>query len=125
MIGYLRMGVSLGELYQEKGVIGMSTKKQMDIEEFVEFGYLQEANRRYFHPLGLELLITLAQGDEESDAKLILSGLWDRRASTKVLLSKVDLEKAKRITSEMQTRRVARRVLPECNSSGFQKVPRG
>lgn len=27
----------------------------MDLKEFREFGYLQEANRRFFHPLGLAL----------------------------------------------------------------------
>lgn len=29
--------------------------KYMSIKEFVEFGYLQEVNRQFFHPLGLAL----------------------------------------------------------------------
>jgi hypothetical protein len=28
---------------------------EMDLREFMELGYLQEANRRFFHPLGLAL----------------------------------------------------------------------
>jgi hypothetical protein len=32
--------------------------KHMDIGEFVDAGYLQEVNRRFFHPLGLALEVT-------------------------------------------------------------------
>ena len=107
----------------------MSTKKQLDIEEFVEFGYLQEANRRYFHPLGLELeakkLTSYDIVTKLPKGEVVEFSLWDRRNSTKVLLRKVDPEKANRVASEMKARRVIRVALPECNSSGFQKVPRG
>ena len=33
--------------------------KHIDIKEFRERGYLQEANRRFFHPLGLALETTI------------------------------------------------------------------
>ena len=33
------------------------TIKRMDIREFKKAGYLQEANRRFFHPLGLALAV--------------------------------------------------------------------
>jgi len=39
------------------------TVEHMDLVEFREKGYLQEANRRFFHPLGLALEIVLS-GDE-------------------------------------------------------------
>lgn len=48
----------------------------MDLKEFVEDGYLQEANRRFFHPLGLALSV---QQDEETGEYTKLDGLWDYR----------------------------------------------
>ena len=33
----------------------MSWHSYMDLEEFCDQGYLQEVNRRFFHPLGLHL----------------------------------------------------------------------
>jgi len=33
--------------------------KNMDIKEFLEFGFLQEANRLFFHPLGLALEVAI------------------------------------------------------------------
>jgi hypothetical protein len=47
----------------------MSDVKHMDIKEFRELGYLQEANRLFFHPHGLALGVTTV--DEDGDAKLI------------------------------------------------------
>lgn len=41
--------------------------KWMDLKEFQEKGYLQEANRVFFHPLGLEIVvITNYYGEEET-----------------------------------------------------------
>jgi len=40
-----------------KRVIDLQEFKIMDLQEFIEIGYLQEANRQFFHPLGLELSI--------------------------------------------------------------------
>ncbi len=34
-------------------------KKFLDLKEFVETGYLQEANRLFFHPLGLALAVSV------------------------------------------------------------------
>lgn len=48
--------------------------KRMDINEFREKGYLQEVNRRFFHPLGLALEISV---DENGDMEL--SGVQDYR----------------------------------------------
>ena len=47
--------------------------KKIDIKEFRESGYLQEANRRFFHPLGLAIEVT-----KEGDGDFI-SGICDYR----------------------------------------------
>lgn len=48
--------------------------KHIDITEFRESGFLQEANRLFFHPLGLALEIM-----QEEDGSEHLSGIWDYR----------------------------------------------
>lgn len=47
---------------------------RIDIKEFREKGYLQEANRRFFHPLGLALEVIV-----EEDGSERLGGVWDYR----------------------------------------------
>lgn len=47
--------------------------KRIDISEFREKGYLQEANRRFFHPLGLALEVVI------DDNGTRLGGVWDYR----------------------------------------------
>jgi hypothetical protein len=37
----------------------------MNIKEFREFGYLQELNRKYLHPLGLALEVTIDEKGHE------------------------------------------------------------
>lgn len=51
--------------------------KRIDIKEFREFGYLQEVNRQFFHPLGLALEVVI---DEETGEES-LGGVWDYRDS--------------------------------------------
>lgn len=46
----------------------------MDIKEFREEGFLQEANRLFFHPLGLALVVGIDENDRH-----FLSGVWDYR----------------------------------------------
>lgn len=53
----------------------MADRKMMDIEEFRAQGYLQEVNRRFFHPLGLALAVSL----NRADGTFQLSGVWDDR----------------------------------------------
>ena len=47
-------------------------KKTMDIKEFRSEGYLQEVNRRFFHPLGMALYI-----NKEADGRERLGGIFD------------------------------------------------
>jgi len=46
----------------------------MDAKEFREKGYLQELNRRFLHPLGLALEISIEEDGTES-----LGRIWDYR----------------------------------------------
>jgi hypothetical protein len=38
----------------------------IDLKEFVEFGFLQEANRRFFHPLGMAMTFTISEDGTHS-----------------------------------------------------------
>jgi hypothetical protein len=53
----------------------MKDIKYMAAEDFRRLGFLQEANRKFFHPLGLalEVVTNSKTGDEE------LGGIWDYR----------------------------------------------
>lgn len=51
----------------------MKDIKHMDIKEFVERGFLQEANRLFFHPHGLALEVFV------TDDGMKLAGIWDSR----------------------------------------------
>jgi hypothetical protein len=53
---------------------GPSNPKRIDIAEFRRMGLLQEANRRFFHPIGLAL--EAIQFEDETEA---LGGIWDAR----------------------------------------------
>lgn len=53
----------------------MSDIKRMSIKEFVEKGFLQEANRLFFHPHGLALAVFV----DDFDGTATLSGIWDYR----------------------------------------------
>lgn len=48
--------------------------KYLDVAEFRRLGYLQEANRLFFHPRGLALEIKVADDGTET-----LGGVWDAR----------------------------------------------
>ncbi len=50
------------------------TVPRMDVREFRAAGFLQEANRQFFHPLGLALEVTV-----DPDGSERLSGIWDYR----------------------------------------------
>lgn len=52
----------------------MKKIKRIDIKEFRAKGFLQEANRRFFHPLGLALEVVI-----EEDGTETLGGVWDSR----------------------------------------------
>lgn len=53
----------------------MGDVKYLSVAEFVSAGWLQEANRLFFHPHGLALEVTVP--DEGGEP--FLSGVWDYR----------------------------------------------
>lgn len=73
----------------------MTDVKYMDVKQFRELGYLQEANRRFFHPLGLALEIV-----QDADGNERLGGIWDYRDDPEGVIfdeSYIDREKADQI----------------------------
>lgn len=71
--------------------------KLMDTDEFVEFGYLQELNRSFLHPLGLALVVGSG-----------LVGIWDCREDIEGIVfgdGVLDADKAARVTAEWEARR--------------------
>ncbi len=85
----------------------MTSLPIMPIVDFINLGYLQEANRQWFHPLGLALFATF------QDNKPIGIGLGvqatDDQEGIKFADTDIDAEKAHRILKEQTRREVARR----------------
>ena len=95
----------------------MSETKYISIEEFREAGYLQEANRLFFHPLGLGL--TVAMNDE--DGSMTLCGVQDNRDDPEgMLFDEYDKVKAERIWMERESKIEARIRLGCCTQMGIQ-----
>lgn len=83
--------------------------KKISIEEFVTSGYLQEANRLFFHRVGLALEVTV-----DDEGVYLLTGIWDCRDTgisfctenpptnrkEKVLMVKEELEKNSRVDQD-------------------------
>ena len=97
--------------------------KRIDIKEFRELGYLQEANRLFFHPLGLALEIV-----QEEDGSERLGGVWDYREdpegmafAPETLNSIEALQMAWHVHAERVSRIPAREKLGY--PSGIQMVP--
>jgi len=72
--------------------------KRMNIKEFRELGFLQEANRQFFHPLGLalEVIVDIENGSEE------LGGVWDYREDPEGIIfdKSLVLEKAEEMSAK-------------------------
>jgi hypothetical protein len=101
----------------------MADIKYIDIKEFRERGYLQEANRRFFHPLGLSLEIT-----SEEDGSEHLSGVWDLREDPEgIIFDKgygLDVDKAEAIDDEFDEHAEARiQLLGQVIQPTERKIP--
>jgi len=84
----------------------MSEIKRMTIKEFREFGYLQELNRKFLHPLGLALEVVVNDDGTES-----FGGVWDYRDEEEGILYDQSLinseefqKKYRRVYSEILNR---------------------
>lgn len=85
---------------------------RMNIKEFLELGFLQEANRLFFHPRGLALEVTIDKEEYK------ISGVWDYRDDPGGIFfyfSEEDLEKAiqksKRVQQEFEKNEEHRKAL--------------
>lgn len=81
------------------------TVPAIDLREFQRFGYLAEANRQFFHPLGLALAVTFPSDGEEFDP--YLSVLDDRADLEGWYMGNVDrdlIDKRDRVRDELASR---------------------
>ncbi len=81
--------------------------KRIDPKEFQEFGYLQEVNRQFLHPLGLALEVIIGE-----DNKVSLGGIWDCRDDPLGILfadGQLDKEKTSRVGNAWKEKGRARK----------------
>lgn len=80
--------------------------RRIDIREFREFGYLQEINRTFLHPLGLALEVVVEEAGTER-----LGGVWDYREDGEgIYFDGADLsKKAANVKREWHRREAGRR----------------
>lgn len=81
--------------------------KRMSPAEFRELGYLQEVNRRFLHPLGLALEVSI----NKEDGTVTFGEVWDYRDDPDGMRfadGMIDGEKAKRIERERSKLAVTR-----------------
>jgi len=84
----------------------MSEIKRINIKEFREKGFLQEANRLFFHPLGLALEVEINDDGTEK-----LGGIWDYRDDPEGITfgaGMIDQQKVNYILSLRESKREAR-----------------
>lgn len=78
----------------------------MSIKEFREFGYLQEVNRQFFHPLGLALCVGVSlEGDEDHLGWILRT---DDPEGMIYAPGEIDLDKAERVVNEQMRRGLTR-----------------
>lgn len=84
----------------------MADIKWMDLNEFLNEGYLQEVNRQFFHPLGLALSVTCDEDGNVTD----IWGLWDYRDDPEGMIfgDTMDAEKAAKVAAERERHREVR-----------------
>jgi len=98
----------------------MAGIKRMDIKEFQNRGYLQEANRLFFHPLGLALEVII----DEEDGSVKLGGIWDSRDDPEgMVFDEFDATKRGNVARAREVKMGARRELSCCNADGIQVGP--
>ena len=92
--------------------------KRIDIKEFRAKGFLQEVNRKFFHPLGLALEVVVDQNGSER-----LGGIWDYRKDPEGIMFAKGMIKKKKTDHVFKLRMSkmrARRQNEKCNPLGIQ-----
>lgn len=93
--------------------------KKMNIKEFREKGFLQEANRLFFHPLGLALEVII-----KDDGTQKLGGVWDYRDDAEGMLfgdGVIDVEKIKHVKQLKLSKIECREQLKNIDRVGIQE----
>jgi len=83
---------------QLKELIKGDKTGRIDIKEFRELGFLQEANRLFFHPLGLALEVI-----QDADGNERLGGVWDYRDDEEGIMftdGMIDEQKVRQVERE-------------------------
>lgn len=94
--------------------------RRIDIKEFRELGFLQEANRLFFHQLGLALEVEVSGDGTET-----LGGIWDQRDDPEGLIfwpDMIDPAKADYV-EHVRKNNVKRRAEIFGTSDGVQPIP--
>ena len=103
-------------------------QKQMSLKEFRDKGYLQEVNRKFLHPLGLAISLSV---NEEDPDDIQFSHIWDCREDPEGILFGTDVseeliqdrkDKATYVELEKKRKVNKRSVLEECDFTGIQKL---
>jgi hypothetical protein len=97
--------------------------KHMSEEEFRNEGFLQEVNRKFFHPLGLALALELGK-DKDGDIRKYW-GIIDCREDPEGMFFDqeiLDPAKADRIESLLKSKLANRIATKECNDDGIQEI---
>jgi len=84
--------------------------KHMSIAEFRDFGFLQELNRQFLHPLGVALEVRI----DSKTGEVELGGVWDCRDDpTGMIFSPglIDQGKAERVKQLREQKRAQRQLL--------------
>lgn len=89
----------------------MTEIKRITPKEFRDQGYLQDVNRRYFHPLGMALEVII-----DDDGKVEFGGVWDFRDDPEGIMfhhedwtrEKVDVDRSIEIKADRANKRAAR-----------------
>lgn len=95
--------------FAEDPVAPIAIPTYIDVEEFRQQGYLQECNRRFFHPLGLALAIDV---DPETGKATRITGVLDDRGDPEGwTYETLDPVKAQNVEDKLRERAPRRKAL--------------
>ncbi|OFZ77350.1 MAG: hypothetical protein A3K03_04485 [Bdellovibrionales bacterium RIFOXYD1_FULL_44_7] len=71
--------------------------KYLSIKDFVDLGFLQEANRQFFHPRGLALELKIPEDENiDPNERQGIIQIWDERDDPEgIYFGEIDLDKIK------------------------------
>jgi len=102
--------------------------KKMKATEFRDFGFLQEANRQFFHPLGLALEILVKTNDKDDKiadtGEILIAGIWDYRNDPEGIIfgkDMIDKDKAGRV-EQLKKSKIENRKKYNCDENGIEKI---